>query len=68
MVLGIFIEQATGYVEDFLTQLASLVYPKEKIHLFVHIAVIISFNDLEDLTLKLKGFLCFNEFISNLIW
>ena len=39
VTLGVFIEQATPFLEEFLAKVAGLIYPKDKIDLFIHNAV-----------------------------
>jgi len=36
VVIGLFIEQATPFMEEFLAKFIALAYPKDRIHLFVH--------------------------------
>nr|CAD7196666.1 unnamed protein product [Timema douglasi] len=39
VLIAVFIEQATPFLEEFLAKLNKLEYPKDKIHFFVHNAV-----------------------------
>ena len=36
VMVGVFIEQPTPFIEEFLTKLVALKYPKDKIHLYIH--------------------------------
>jgi len=36
VVIGVFIEQPTPFMEEFLIKLVALAYPKDKLHLFIH--------------------------------
>ncbi|ROT84301.1 putative Procollagen-lysine,2-oxoglutarate 5-dioxygenase 3 precursor [Penaeus vannamei] len=39
VALGVFVEKETPFLEEFLEKISNQVYPKEKIHLFVHNSV-----------------------------
>jgi hypothetical protein len=39
VLIAVFIEQPTPFLEEFLEKLYHIEYPKEKLHLFVHNSV-----------------------------
>ena len=48
VVLAIFIEQETPFIEEFFNKLIALNYPKEEIDLFIHNSVPYHSDDVED--------------------
>ena len=42
MVVGVFVENPTPFMEEFLHKFVGLKYPKEKIHLYIHNGVCIN--------------------------
>jgi hypothetical protein len=53
VTLAIFIEQATPFFEEFLKSIETLVYPKNKIDLFVHNAAEYHSSDVSQYVAKL---------------
>jgi hypothetical protein len=39
VLIAVFIEQPTPFIEEFLHKMYHIEYPKEKLHLFVHNSV-----------------------------
>ncbi|CAG0886727.1 unnamed protein product [Darwinula stevensoni] len=48
VLIAIFIEQATPFFEEFLNRIEGLVYPKSKIHLFIHNAAEFHEKDVKE--------------------
>lgn len=60
MVIAIFIEKPTPFLEEFFARTAGLDYPKDKIDLFIHNSEDYHVSDVEDFIGKrtfLKGML-----------
>ena len=51
VVIGIFIEKATPFMDEFWQKFVSLGYPKDKIHLFIHNKV----TELNDILIKAQS-------------
>ena len=47
ILMGIFLEKDTPFLEEFFGRIAALIYPKDRIHLFVH-------NNVSELDLILQ--------------
>ena len=59
MVIAIFIEKPSPFLEEFFARTAGLDYPKDKIDLFIHNSEEYHMNDVEDFIGMLFSFSVF---------